>query len=166
MNTLVLLSLSILATYIILVCRKYGVPDSISDSYYYIGWKPIFTLVMWFVGGFLLPKTMTITPETQIIPFLAVCGIMLVGAAPRVRDYERTIHIIGASIGCIFSQLWILIYAYPLTLLTWIIPVVMFLSKLSPGKEGLVERLDSINFTFWSEIICFVNIYTNLLILW
>ncbi len=165
MNILVLLSLLILTIYIILVCKKYGVPDSISDSYYYIGWKPIFTLVMWFVGGFMLPKAMEVTPETQIIPFLAICGVLLVGAAPRVRDYERTIHIIGASIGGIFSQLWILIYAYPLTLLSWIIPIVMFQSKVSLTKEGLMERLDSINFVFWSEIICFANIYINLLIL-
>lgn len=163
MTISVIISLVILTTYVIWTSVKYGVPDSISQSYYNLKWSPLFTLVIWTCGFLILPTIMDQTAavsSTQVVPFLGVFGLLLVGAAPRVRDYERTIHIIGASIAGIFSQLWIILYGNPWTLLLWIGPMILLMSLMIRRDKDL----DKVNFVFWVEITAFAQLYLSLLI--
>lgn len=167
MLTLVILSLCTLIGYLIGIFIKYGIPESISDSYYYLYYKVVFTLVMWIVGGFLLPPIMDYTStvsETQIIPFIGVFGILLVGAAPRFKDTERTIHFIGAILAMVFSQLWIILYGLKEILLIWIIPLVILTIN---GRIGITWQkfFEKTKLLFWVELICFLTTYYNLLIL-
>ena len=166
----VLVSLIIIVVYTISICVKYGIPVSISDSYYYLGWKPLFTFIMWLCGGLVLPRSMDMAAmkgTTEIIPFLAILGIFLVGAAPRVRDYERKIHMIGALACGIFSQLWVILYGNPWSLLSWIIPLTVIVSSSSGGYmtlKILIKNLDSrFKIVFWMEISCFLSMYISLL---
>jgi hypothetical protein len=160
----IIISLLILLTYTTLVCTKYGIPTSLSDSYYYIGWKPIFTLTMWVCGILVLPKCMDMAATTQIVPFLAISGIFLVGAAPRVREYERKIHIVGATTSGIFSQLWVILYGTPISLLSWIIPgEIVLWCIFNRGNKKLIETIDSKNIVFWCEVSCFTSLFISLL---
>lgn len=162
----VIISLVILSAYTLWVCIKYGIPSSLSQSYYEIKWGPIFTLVLWTSALLVLPTCMDITPYTQIIPFAGIFGLMLVGAAPRVRDYEKTVHIIGASIAGIFSQLWVIFYRNPWWMMLWVIPMITFIIIFikTINKGNLSMELDKVRFIFWCEIICFANLYINLLL--
>jgi hypothetical protein len=167
MLILVILSLCTLIGYLIGIFIKYGIPESISDSYYYLYYKVVFTIVIWVVGGFLLPPIMDHTStvsETQIIPFIGIFGILLVGAAPRFKDTERTIHIIGATLAVVFSQLWIILYGLKEILFIWIIPLIILTIN---RKIGITWQkvFDKTKLLFWIELICFLTIYYNLLIL-
>lgn len=162
---LTITSLVILMSYTVAVCIKFGIPTTLSESYYFIYKKYLFTLVLWLSGFLLLPPIMEMTGgDTQIIPFLSVIGIMIVGAAPRYKEQERTLHIIGATMAGFFSQLWIILYAYPWTLLTWFILIIWAIGILIESKlVEWSEELDKRKWFFWAEMLAFINLYLNII---
>ena len=162
---LTITSLVILMSYTVAVCIKFGIPTTLSESYYFIYKKYLFTLVMWLSGFLILPPIMEMTGgNTQIIPFLSIIGIMIVGAAPRYKEQERTLHIMGATMAGFFSQLWIILYAYPWTLLTWFILIIWAIGILIESKlVEWSEELDKRKWFFWAEMLAFVNLYLNII---
>ena len=162
---LTITSLAILMSYTVAVCIKFGIPTTLSESYYFIYKKYLFTLVMWLSGFLILPPIMEMTGgNTQIIPFLSIIGIMIVGAAPRYKEQERTLHIMGATMAGFFSQLWIILYAYPWTLLTWFILIIWAIGILIESKlVEWSEELDKRKWFFWAEMLAFVNLYLNII---
>lgn len=162
---LTITSLVILMSYTVAVCIKFGIPTTLSESYYFIYKKYLFTLVMWLSGFLLLPPIMEMTGgDTQIIPFLSIVGIMIVGAAPKYKEQERTLHIIGATMAGFFSQLWIILYAYPWTLLTWFILIIWAIGILIESKlVEWSEELDKRKWFFWAEMLAFINLYLNII---
>lgn len=162
---LTITSLVILMSYTVAVCIKFGIPTTLSESYYFIYKKYLFTLVLWLSGFLLLPPIMEMTGgDTQIIPFLSIVGIMIVGAAPKYKEQERTLHIIGATMAGFFSQLWIILYAYPWTLLTWAILIIWAIGILIESKlVEWSEELDKRKWFFWAEMLAFINLYLNII---
>lgn len=162
---LTITSLVILMSYTVAVCIKFGIPTTLSESYYFIYKKYLFTLVLWLSGFLILPPIMEMTGgNTQIIPFLSIIGIMIVGAAPRYKEQERTLHIIGATMAGFFSQLWIILYAYPWTLLTWAILIIWAIGILIESKlVEWSEELDKRKWFFWAEMLAFINLYLNII---
>lgn len=162
---LTITSLVILMSYTVAVCIKFGIPTTLSESYYFIYKKYLFTLVLWLSGFLLLPPIMEMTGgDTQIIPFLSIIGIMIVGAAPKYKEQERTLHIIGATMAGFFSQLWIILYAYPWTLLTWFILIIWAIGILIESKlVKWSEELDKRKWFFWAEMLAFINLYLNII---
>lgn len=162
---LTITSLVILMSYTVAVCIKFGIPTTLSESYYFIYKKYLFTLVLWLSGFLLLPPIMEMTGgDTQIIPFLSIIGIMIVGAAPKYKEQERTLHIIGATMAGFFSQLWIILYAYPWTLLTWAILITWAIGILIESKlVEWSEELDKRKWFFWAEMLAFINLYLNII---
>ena len=162
---LTITSLVILMSYTVAVCIKFGIPTTLSESYYFIYKKYLFTLVLWLSGFLLLPPIMEMTGgDTQIIPFLSIIGIMIVGAAPKYKEQERTLHIIGATMAGFFSQLWIILYAYPWTLLTWAILIIWAIGILIESKlVEWSEELDKRKWFFWAEMLAFINLYLNII---
>ena len=162
---LTITSLVILMSYTVAVCIKFGIPTTLSESYYFIYKKYLFTLVMWLSGFLLLPPIMEMTGgDTQIIPFLSIIGIMIVGAAPRYKKQERTLHIMGATMAGFFSHLWIILYAYPWTLLTWAILIIWAIGILIESKlVEWSEELDKRKWFFWAEMLAFINLYLNII---
>lgn len=162
---LTITSLVILMSYTVAVCIKFGIPTTLSESYYFIYKKYLFTLVLWLSGFLILPPIMEMTGgDTQIIPFLSIIGIMIVGAAPKYKEQERTLHIIGATMAGFFSQLWIILYAYPWTLLTWTILIIWAIGILIESKlMEWSEELDKRKWFFWAEMLAFINLYLNII---
>lgn len=162
---LTITSLVILMSYTVAVCIKFGIPTTLSESYYFIYKKYLFTLVLWLSGFLLLPPIMEMTGgDTQIIPFLSIIGIMIVGAAPKYKEQERTLHIIGATMAGFFSQLWIILYAYPWTLLTWFILIIWAIGILIESKlVKWSEELDKRKWFFWAEMLAFINLFLNII---
>lgn len=156
MIVLTITSAVVLFTYIITFCIKYGIPSSISDSYYSLRWGPLFTLILWICGFLILPGCMEMaqTANTQIIPFLGVGGLLLVGAAPRVRDYERQTHLVGAITCGVCSQLWVILYGSLISMVLWLIPITIVIVKTMRNK-----KLN--NITFWAEVVCFTTMYLS-----
>ena len=102
-------ALLIMTAYLLLVIFKFGWLQSISDSYYHIKHKDMFTFVLWsFATLMLLGVNDIIT--TPIYPF-ACFGIIIVGAYSHFEKskFIKTMHFIGAymGIGLAIIGLWV-----------------------------------------------------------
>lgn len=161
---MVVISLLILVSYVAWVSiKEKDIPETISDTYYMITHKELFSLVIWSCAFLVLPACMEVwESEIKIIPFLSVMGLFIVGAAPRFKEEERAVHIMGASMSAIGS---LLIAGWSWELALILIPVIGILytsCNLKPG-EDLVEKLDSWDCVFWIEMTCFMILYITLI---
>ena len=110
MILLTVLSLLLIVSYTIGVCAyTRGIPYSISETYYKIKHKFWFAVATIGTAALLMPAILEVTREQyQFLAFLACVGMILTGAAPNFREgIERKIHIAGAFICLVFSQLWV-----------------------------------------------------------
>ena len=121
-----------------------GIPDSISATAYAVENPHYFTAAMFAEAILLLPMFLEKTPDsTEWIAFLSMLGLGAVGATPNYREEGGIAHNIGAFLTGIGSQL-VIALNNPIILSTW----GLFPLTLIQGK----------NYTFWAEIICFLNI--------
>ncbi len=147
-----MISFIIYILYIVYIYVKYQ-PDCISQSYYLLKNKNIFTLWIILVAFSLFPYWVEISPiYFQFLPFLSVCSLAIVGLCPNYLDSDRTIHITAASITCILSLIWNLVTGtYLLPILFCMILIILYVSKVK-------------NCFFWAENLAFLNIYLSILL--
>lgn len=114
MTTLIIISLIIFLVYMTGMYLYFGIPHSISDTYYKLenrkkgaGW--LFSAMCVSVGGLLLPALLDMTPDSyQFTAFLACAGLIFVGAVPQFKlPLTNTVHYGSAAVCCIFSQIWV-----------------------------------------------------------
>jgi hypothetical protein len=147
-----LLMLLIFTTYVAFIYFLYGVQKSISQSYYCLPAKSklLFTLFCW---CFAFPA---IIVADNLLMFIAGSGICFVGAAASFQDkLTRPVHMIGAGIGVVFSQLSI-IFDYHLWYISLIFVVTSILLILF-RKQVKQHQI------WWIEIVAFLSIC---LVLW
>jgi len=145
---MILISSIIFFTYIILVCLKYGIPPSVSESYYLLPKKIniLFTLALW---GFALP--IVFYADNGLL-FFTGAGIVFVGAAAQFKDtFIRNIHFAGAIGAVLLSQTYI--YTQGL----WHVNIAFFVAAF------LLQFVK--NRVFWQEIAAFSAIIISLYIL-
>lgn len=138
-----MLSFIIIFTYIIYMIYKYGVPKSISTTYYSLNHKWVFSVVLLASSLLLLPKLV----EFGFLGFLCVVGVIFVAYAPNFMDNELVdrVHTGSAILSLITSQLLVAM-KHPLILAIWI-PYVIYL---------IFSRN---NYKFYAEIIMLFTIY-------
>lgn len=148
MTTLIIISFVIFLVYVSGTCLYFGVPASISDTYYKLerrkkglGW--LFTAMCWSVGGLLLPALLEITPESyQFTAFLACAGLLFVGAAPQFKlSLTGVVHYGSAAICVVFSQIWVGLTVWWVLLPVWI-TIIAWLKPICKRRK----------FMFWAEI--------------
>lgn len=166
--TLIVVSLVIFLVYVAGTCLYFGVPASISDTYYKLerrrkrlGW--LFTAMCWLVGGLLLPALLDITPESyQFTAFLAFAGLIFVGAAPQFKlSLTGAVHYGAAAVCVVFSQIWVGLAAWWVLLPVWIgfIGYILYeMFRYSEFSNGYVYFLDG-KPMFWIEIVAMVATY-------
>lgn len=174
MMTLIIISLVIFLAYIAGTCLYFGVPASISDTYYKLerrhkglGW--LFTAMCWLVGGLLLPALLDITPESyQFTAFLACAGLLFVGAAPQFKlSLTGVVHYGSAAICVVFSQIWVGLTVWWVLLPIWI----TFAGFIVYGAFRYSNFFrDEIYFKetrpmYWCEIAAVVAVYVTILIM-
>ena len=87
---------------LIVVIRKYGVPEMVSSIYYLLGksgW--VFQVVMMSVGMLMLICLLDCEKGVQCLAFLACGGLRFVGAAPRFMNEDRGVHKAAAMISAV-----------------------------------------------------------------
>lgn len=153
LSLLLILMILVFFSYILFIVTKYGVLESISDSYYSLpcSLKFLFTFFCW---GFSLPAaiigfSLSEYSIWQFFMLFAAGGIMFVGASPNFKmDFEGDIHNISAYIGVVSSQLFIFLVFENLKFIlpTFIITsILLFLLKVK-------------NLIWWIEILAFLFI--------
>lgn len=119
-------ALLIMTAYLLLVIFKFGWLKSISDSYYHIKHKYIFTFVLWSFAVLMLLGVNDVI-ATPIYPF-ACFGIVIVGAYTQFKGskFIKIMHFVGAisgiALGIIglwveFGYMWLTLIYLPLYLL-------------------------------------------------
>lgn len=153
---MILISMLILALYVLFVLVRIGVPKSLSETYYLLenrGW--IFQCVLMSVGLLtmigLLP--MLEGKGYQFLGFIMPMALMFVAVAPKFAENENEkVHMISACMSALSSLLLIALMGY------WYIFVISTILIMISYILNLKNRL------FWAEIICFATTYFVLMI--
>lgn len=167
MITLLLISLLIFIAYNVFVISYFGIPYSISDTYYKLKGKSwVFTAMCWGVVGTLLPALLDMTPDSyKFTAFLACAGLLFVGSAPQFKlSLTGGVHYASAAICVIFSQLWVALTLWWILLPVWIIFASYILygmirhSDFSSGNVYFKESKPM----FWCEIAAIGATYISM----
>jgi hypothetical protein len=163
-TTSIIIAAVIYAVYNAVALALFGVPESLSNTYYLYqakcnkGW--IFCSMMYLVVAFMMPAWITMSEgsDFQFLSFLAPASIAFVGTAPKFKDsgLENKVHTYSAYLAAACSLLWIgLVTPYWWTILAWagLVAVVAWMTKT--WKSALIYWLETVAFgaTFTATII-------------
>lgn len=165
-------SLVIFFVYVVGICLRFGIPYSISDTYYMLerrkrglGW--LFTAMCWGVAFSLLPYLLDVTPDRyRFTAFLACAGLLFVGAAPRFKlPLTGSVHYGSAAVCVLFSQVWVALTCWWILIpvwLTYLVYTVVGMSRYVSGSlwDDFVETRPM----FWVEVAAITSIYINIFI--
>lgn len=172
MTTLIIISLVIFLAYFLMTYAWFGIPYSISDTYYKLesrkkgaGW--LFSAMCVSVGGLLLPTLLEQTPENyQFTAFLACVGLIFVGVAPQFKlSLAGSVHYGSAAICVVFSQIWVTFMCWWVLIPVWlayIIYTVVCMSKHITGN--MWSDFVSTKPMFWCEVTAVTTVYVAVLL--
>lgn len=152
----ILLSLIIFIFYTIsVIIINNGIPMHISQSYFILKHKYIFTLFMFLLMGLTIVPLINITPSNyQFLSFFTCASVGFIGASPNfIDDLEGKVHKYSAFIAILSSQILIAILN-PLILISWVLLAIMYFYIKKRNKKNNVDK-----WLFWVELLSFINIY-------
>lgn len=167
--TLTLIALALFVAYIAIAIRLFGVPESLSNTYYLyearhkgFGW--FFTGFMWLLALLLLPSwigtSVNIGPwmsNFTFLSFIAAAAIAFVGTAPKFHDdMDGKVHVIAASICAATAILWDFV-------ICWHIWYVFFIALVPVIVAIIWTKTWSKAKTFWLEMMAFVPTFAVLI---
>jgi hypothetical protein len=166
MTALFFISLIIFVSGIAAITLKYGIPSSISESYYLLPKSvrlPVFYGWTVLVSIPLIIFWLSISEGTvQALVFFGCAFLVGVGAAAPFKDKGQTekVHFTCAALCALLTQIWIFIYtpfwAFSLAL------VVLFTALGYRTKGALGGGRTSINsITFFLELAAFLSVYVG-----
>lgn len=168
MVVLIILSILCIASYTAAVCVKNnGIPYSISETFYKLEHKAWFGISMLLTAALLMPAILDATPPSyQFTAFLACIGMMLIGIAPNFQSgIERPVHITGAVLCILFSQVWVgLIFPWMLLLWAVYLAYTIWATKIH-WKGNLISAFLLTKPMFWIEVTALLATYVTLFIL-
>lgn len=155
-----------ITVYTIAVCIKCnGIPYSISETFYKLEHKWWFLVTMWLTAGLLMPAILESTPGCyQFTAFLACIGMMFVGVAPNFREgLDSPVHITGAILCILFSQVWVLLTC-PWMMLVWAVYLAYtVLAMKKYWKGNFISAFLLTKPMFYVEVIALFSTYVTLL---
>lgn len=173
MTTLIIISVIIFLAYLVGMYIYFGIPYSISDTYYKLenrkkgtGW--LFSAMCIGVGGLLLPALLELTPESyQFTAFLACAGLIFVGAAPQFKmSLTGSVHYGSAAVCVIFSQVWVALTCWWILIPVWLAYIVYTLVSMSKHVTGNIwSDFVETKPMFWVEIAALTATYLTLIFL-
>ena len=117
----VIASLFILTSYVASVCARWGVPGSISQTFFSIRHKWIFSACVASSAALLYFPMMDVLAESwQWLAFIFLAGCLFIAFAPNLNDeLERNAHMVGAITMGLASQIIVIVVGlYPM-LMMW-----------------------------------------------
>lgn len=147
------ISFAIIFSYLAFVILRFGIPYSISDTYYLLGkhgW--LFQLALAATAFTALPMLIDNSSEnTKFLAFFACSGLMFVAAAPLFKlELEGKVHYTSAVICCVSLVLWQVFNT------SWIVPLVAFALVFIP-------MIKDKKYTWWLEIATIASTYASLI---
>ena len=161
---LIIIATIIYVAYNTTALANFGVPDSLSMTYYL--WKEksnkgyLFPLMMYAVVAFMMPAWITMSEgsDFQFLAFLAPAAIAFVATAPAFKsdDLENVVHTTAAIVAAFCSLVWVAaITPYWWMILVWLGFIALAAILTSSYKTALVYWLEQVAFgaTFTSAIL-------------
>lgn len=160
MTTLVLISFIVFVAYNIVSLILFGVPKSLSETFYLYkekyncGW--VFSVVLAVMAFTLMPAFIQISENNfywyAFLSFFTCAFIVFVAVAPHFKSYESRIHTISALIAAFSGFLWCF-------LSIWIVPVLVIITMSFP-----IIGLWKTSKTYWLEMIAFFSVYYSVIL--
>jgi hypothetical protein len=152
-----MIGFAIMWIYIVYIVWKKGeLPQSISATIYDLDKKNAwhFSLVMFLTTFLIAPRLMSVViPNTEILPFATLVGLLGVGAAPLIKGEKNTLHYCSAMLSGCCSQLMLFLNC-PWALLLWTPYIIYTLWKEFSGKNMMIAEMVMI---MGMMILCIVN---------
>lgn len=151
-----LIGVGLFVSYVVTAIRLWGVPPSLSQTFYLLGGKPKgygFTAAMWATCFLVDPLWFSVSEEwTTFSVFLSVGGLMLVGAAPMFKDSDRRWHS-AFALGCaIFALLWQILNGQYWETIAFV-AIFFALAKATRTMRACG--------TFWLEMVAFASTFLS-----
>lgn len=156
----IIIATLIYVLYNVVSVKIFGVPESLSNTYYLYkekwGFGFLFPIMMLLVVGFMMPAWIVLSEGSvfQFLSFLAPACLVFVGTAPAFKTYglENKVHSYSAYIAAACSLLWVVLVTH----LWWVIPIwIGIIGLLSLSSKTLKSCL-----VYWLEQIAFGSTFT------
>lgn len=164
---LVLISFAVFLIYNISICVSYGVPKSLSESFYllnstkkHLGY--LFTAFIYIICFALVPAWLDlsaiINPNFMFLAFLTVASLLFVGAAPAFRNFplESKVHSVAAVCSAVFALAWCISLGWHNLLLVGSSVLGTLFISLITGSA------DKAHWNYWLEIAVFLCTYLTI----
>ena len=165
------IAIGIFIAYNATIIGIFGVPSSLSNTFYLLqgkygekyGW--IFTGMLYVVCGLLIAPwidvTQIISPWSKyltVLPFLTVVMLLFVGTAPNFREggLPHDVHMTCAKLTAVFALLWVAVVCWQIM---YIIPAWVLLCG---GIAHLTKTAGS-GRDWWLEMVAFGSTFTAIL---
>ena len=108
----ILIATLMMSGYLAYVVGCFGIPRSLSDTFYLLGDRGwLFQVILGLFGGLLMPVWLEVSSDnTQFLAFLACSGLLFVAAAPCFKvELEGKVHYTAAVVCCVAAFVWQLV---------------------------------------------------------
>ena len=165
---LIALSLVIFVVYNAIMNIKFGLPKSLSATYYNLPTKfrLVFTLFMWAIAFLLMPAWIEVSEHfgdwrtnLTFLSFFTCALICFVGAAPNFRAFEMEskVHTISATAAAVTALLWCFICCWNIMY----VPIIAILIVL--GVSFITKSLKECK-VYWLEMMAFGATYASVFV--
>ena len=159
-----MIAFAIYMVYNAVAIGNFGVPQSLSDTFYLYKNKYkcgfVFPVMMLLVVGFMMPAWLTLSEGSnfQFLSFLAPASLLFVGAAPAFKssDLENKVHTISAYFAAACSLLWVIL----VTPYWWLVPVWFVVIAL----PALATRTLKSSLVYWLETVAFFSTFLSVIL--
>ena len=144
--------------------RLFGVPESLSNTFYLYNDKKkhlgvLFPIMMVSMAGLLLPAWLEISAlsSLQFTAFLAAAGLIFTGSAPAFKsnDLEKRVHTVSALVAAVFALLWVIFVSK-----LWFIILIWFAVIL---LIAFITKTIKSSYIYWLETVAFMSTFTSIL---
>lgn len=146
------------------VLRLFGVPESLSNTFYLYNDKKkhlgiLFPIMMVSMASLLLPAWLEISAlsSLQFTAFLAAAGIIFTGSAPAFKsnNLEKRVHTVSALVAAVFALLWVIfISKLWFLILIWLAVVLLI---------AFITKTIKSSYIYWLETVAFMSTFTSIL---
>lgn len=150
-----LIGVFLFLAYTIAMSAMYGVPSSLSNTYYLLGEKPrgyLFTFCLWATAFLIAPLWLSVSENLTALVFLACGGLILVGSAPSFMSVDKGWHTAFALICAVASMSWQIASGSYIPIIG---SLLMCLGIAILTKSLLYARI------FWLEMTAFLSTFVS-----
>ena len=143
-------------SYLIYIICNFGIPKSLSESYYLLGKAGVLFIVMMFSTAMLLfPAMMRLTPSDYgIVGFVIPSAIIFVGASPMFKEKEEgRVHKTSALLSAAWAVLWVAFLTPCCRILLYVALLMSFLALVSRTWKCYI---------WWLEMVAFNSVFVTL----